>query len=124
MTSIDLMPSEAIYKQIKTWIINGDLAPGKILPSERQLAGQMNATRNAVRNALARLEEEGLIEHRSKRLRIVRALQADGDLRPAARQPIILEKTIGLFAAPNFQYVAQAKKEGGWEHNIYYGVFD
>lgn len=50
---------------IKTKIENGDLAPGDILPSERELAEHFNVSRPTIRQALKELVHEGLL-HRKK----------------------------------------------------------
>lgn len=53
--------SEAIYEQIKTLIVQGQLRPGDRLPSERSLMEVMGRSRPTVREALRMLEREGLI---------------------------------------------------------------
>jgi GntR family transcriptional repressor for pyruvate dehydrogenase complex len=53
--------SEAAYEQICDAIVSGELAPGALLPSERALAGELQVNRGAVREALKRLEQSGLI---------------------------------------------------------------
>lgn len=53
--------SEAIYEQIKTLIVQGQLKPGDRLPSERSLMEVMGRSRPTVREALRMLEREGLI---------------------------------------------------------------
>lgn len=53
--------SEAIYDQIKTLIIEGQLKPGDRLPSERSLMDAMARSRPTIREALRMLEREGLI---------------------------------------------------------------
>lgn len=53
--------SEAIYEQIKTLIVQGQLKPGDRLPSERSLMEVMGRSRPTVREALRMLEREGFI---------------------------------------------------------------
>lgn len=53
--------SEAIYGQIKTLVIQGQLKPGDRLPSERSLMEVMGRSRPTIREALRMLEREGLI---------------------------------------------------------------
>lgn len=53
--------SEAIYEQIKTLIVQGQLKPGDRLPSERSLMELMGRSRPTVREALRMLEREGFI---------------------------------------------------------------
>lgn len=56
--------SDFIFEQLEEAIILKELLPEEQLPNERELAVMFNASRLAVREALARLEEEGLIEKR------------------------------------------------------------
>ncbi len=53
---------EAISDQIRQQIETGALRPGDKLPSERELATQFGASRNAVREALRILESAGVLE--------------------------------------------------------------
>jgi len=54
--------SDAIGEQIRTRLATGDLRPGDKLPSERELANQLNVSRNAVREALRMLEMSGVVK--------------------------------------------------------------
>lgn len=56
--------SDAIAAQIKGQILNGTLKPGDKLPSERELVGQLKVSRPSVREALLKLEAQGLIYSR------------------------------------------------------------
>ena len=53
------------YQQIAAWlrgrIESGDLAPGDVLPSEKDLMGLFEVGRNTARRAIAKLREEGAI---------------------------------------------------------------
>lgn len=51
-----------IAETLRRRIVNGDLAPGFLLPSEAMLCEEFTVVRNTVRRALAVLEDEGLIE--------------------------------------------------------------
>jgi DNA-binding FadR family transcriptional regulator len=53
--------SEAAYEQICNAIVSGQMKPGELLPGERALAAQLQVNRGAVREALKRLEQSGLI---------------------------------------------------------------
>jgi len=53
---------EEIVKQLKDLIHNGSLKPGDKLPSERELALQLNVSRTAIREALRSMESMGFIE--------------------------------------------------------------
>ena len=65
---------EQIVKKIKTMIEDGTLKPGDSLPSERQLAKDMEVSRIPVREALKMLEFLGVIEIRHGRAAVVRGL--------------------------------------------------
>ena len=53
------------YQQIAEWlrgrIESGDLAPGAVLPSEKDLMGLFGVGRNTARRTMAKLREEGVI---------------------------------------------------------------
>jgi GntR family transcriptional repressor for pyruvate dehydrogenase complex len=53
---------EEIVKQLTDLINNGSLKPGDRLPTERELAVELNVSRTAIREALRSLEMMGFIE--------------------------------------------------------------
>ena len=53
--------SDAITRQIEALILRGVLRPGERLPAERELAAKLGASRPSLREALADLEERGLV---------------------------------------------------------------
>jgi GntR family transcriptional repressor for pyruvate dehydrogenase complex len=53
--------SDRIHTDLRDRILSGELAPGAPVPSERRLSEQLGASRHAVREALKRLQEAGLI---------------------------------------------------------------
>lgn len=55
---------ESIVSHIESQILNGALAPGDQLPSERELTQQFGVSRTAVREAIKALREKGLVEVR------------------------------------------------------------
>jgi DNA-binding FadR family transcriptional regulator len=55
---------EDVFDQIVAEVLNGDMQPGEALPSERRLAEVLGVSRPAVREALKRLTEVGLVEVR------------------------------------------------------------
>ncbi|MEL6127650.1 MAG: FCD domain-containing protein [Pseudomonadota bacterium] len=57
--------SDAITRQIEALILRGVLRPGERLPSERDLATKLGASRPSVREALAELEQRGLLVTRA-----------------------------------------------------------
>lgn len=57
----------AIYHSLATQILNGTLAPGAKLPSERELSELFSTTRITLREALQRMAAEGTIYLESRR---------------------------------------------------------
>lgn len=51
----------SVYEQLRDLVLSGELAPGSELPAERLLAEQLQVNRSAIREALKRLEQAGLI---------------------------------------------------------------
>lgn len=56
--------ADAIVEQLETLILDGVLAPNERLPSERDLAQQLNVSRPSLREAIDVLETRGLIASR------------------------------------------------------------
>ena len=69
----DETKTQQIFNQIASAILAGKFTRGDALTSERALAEQLGVSRNIVRNAYRRLEEQGLIETYSTSGRRVRA---------------------------------------------------
>lgn len=57
---------EAVYNKLRSQIFSGKFRPGDMLPSENQLCGEFNASRETVRKGLKQLEQERLIFSRPK----------------------------------------------------------
>jgi GntR family transcriptional regulator, transcriptional repressor for pyruvate dehydrogenase complex len=55
---------EDVFEQIVAEVLSGDMQPGETLPSERRLAEVLGVSRPAVREAIKRLAETGLVEVR------------------------------------------------------------
>src|SRR4051794_22546358 len=53
--------SDEIHRALRRAILDGTYAPDAALPSERQLSDDLGASRHAVREALKRLQQAGLI---------------------------------------------------------------
>lgn len=66
--------SEEIVEQIKDLITQGDLCPGKRIPSERELASFLGVSRPSVREAIMVLEAMGYLESRQGGGTYVRSL--------------------------------------------------
>lgn len=56
--------SDAVFERLRSSILEGVVAPGERLASERHLSEELNVSRSSVREALQRLLALGLVEHR------------------------------------------------------------
>jgi GntR family transcriptional repressor for pyruvate dehydrogenase complex len=56
--------SQAVIRQIELLILRGILRPGERLPSERELAERLEVSRPSLRDAVAHLQEQGLLSTR------------------------------------------------------------
>lgn len=86
--------SATIHRDLRAAILDGTYAPGAALPSERQLSEELGASRHAVREALKRLQQAGLVSisqggatkvrdwRRHGGLDLMLALGAEGELPP------------------------------------------
>jgi DNA-binding FadR family transcriptional regulator len=54
--------SEAVFDQLLADVLAGRLAPGDALPSERSLSEALEVNRHAVREAIKRLQQAGLVQ--------------------------------------------------------------
>ncbi|MGW2860334.1 GntR family transcriptional regulator [Streptomyces sp. NPDC001205] len=90
----------ALYQQvasaIREAILSGEFAPGAPLPSEAQLIERYKVSRPTVRNAVAALRAEGLIEVRHGKGSFVRS---DGQPAVAIQRRIDLH--LGFFSTPD-----------------------
>ncbi|HET9140483.1 FadR/GntR family transcriptional regulator [Actinophytocola sp.] len=73
------VPDE-VFEQIVAEVVGGDLAPGAVLPSERRLAEVLRVSRPAVREALQRMAQAGLVEVRQGDATTVRDFRRHGGL--------------------------------------------
>jgi DNA-binding FadR family transcriptional regulator len=56
--------ADGVADRLRDAILAGDYAPGDALPSERDLSRELGANRTTVREGLAQLEHQGLVERR------------------------------------------------------------
>jgi DNA-binding FadR family transcriptional regulator len=54
--------SDVVHERLRQEILSGRLEPGAAVPSERVLSEQLGVNRHAVREALKRLEQAGLVQ--------------------------------------------------------------
>jgi GntR family transcriptional repressor for pyruvate dehydrogenase complex len=71
---------QAVFDQLHAQILQGDLSPGDALPPERTLTATFAVNRQAVREALSRLAQIGLIEVRHGGATTVRDFRQSGGL--------------------------------------------
>jgi GntR family transcriptional repressor for pyruvate dehydrogenase complex len=57
--------SHSVIRQIEQLILRGILRPGERLPSERELSDKLGVSRPSLREALAELQDRGLLETRA-----------------------------------------------------------
>lgn len=55
---------DKLYDLLRTRIAEGDYAVGQLLPTEKALCAELGASRYALREAMARLEADGLVRRR------------------------------------------------------------
>ena len=67
---------DQVYDRLRAAILSGDLAPGAPI-IEAEIAATLGASRTPVREALRRLETEGMLEPRGNRGSVVRELHLD-----------------------------------------------
>ena len=109
-----MLLSDRIHARLRADILSGALAPGAAVPSERRLSEDLGASRHAVREALKRLQEAGLIRishggatrvrdwRREGGLDLLLALGAQGDAPPELeleRAALELRACVGADAA-------------------------
>lgn len=64
---VEISPYQQIEEQIRGLIQSGDLAPGTLLPTVRQLADDLNVAPNTVARAYADLQNEGWLISEGRR---------------------------------------------------------
>jgi DNA-binding transcriptional regulator YhcF (GntR family) len=64
---IELAPYHQIEEQIRAAIQRGDLVPGALLPTVRQLADDLNVAPNTVARAYAELQQDGWLVSEGRR---------------------------------------------------------
>src|SRR5579872_5234284 len=56
--------TEQLVEVMKSWVLNGVIAPGERMPPERELANLLKVSRSSLRPALKTLEVMGVLEAR------------------------------------------------------------
>ena len=97
MNTPDMSQGEAAYASLIAAIRAGDFAPGDRL-RETDVAARLHLSRTPVREALRRLEAEGIVEHRPRLGAIIRQL-SHGELVELYEMRSVLERTAAEMAA-------------------------
>lgn len=82
---IDIAPYQQIEEQLRGLIQRGHLLPGTLLPTVRQLAGDLNVAPNTVARAYTDLQDEGWLISEGRRGTRVASRLPDVDKRARVR---------------------------------------
>jgi GntR family transcriptional regulator len=92
-----------LMDQVAALLVGGQVQPGDMLPSVRDLGAALGVNMMTVSKAYARLEVEGLVERARGRGMLIRAPQVNGsvadradELRPLLEQAIVRARQLGL----------------------------
>lgn len=116
--------SDALYVQLKGKIIDGELKPGERLPSERVLSEESGVNRGAVREAVKRLQQAGLVavKQGGKHEVLDYRLQGSLELLPSLLinskgqvDPKVVRSVMGMRSALAPEIAAEAARLGGAE---------
>lgn len=72
--------SESVYRQLADKILSGEISAGEALPAERELSEALQVNRGAVREAIKRLQQAGLVAVRQGGNSVVLDFQTEGGL--------------------------------------------
>ncbi|MEL6450677.1 MAG: GntR family transcriptional regulator [Pseudomonadota bacterium] len=97
MPDPDMSQGEAAYAQLLTAIRNGAFKPGDRL-REVDVADRLSLSRTPIREALRRLEADGIVEHRPRLGAVIRQL-SHTELVELYEMRIVLERTAAEMAA-------------------------
>lgn len=97
MTDRDMSQGETAYAQLLAAIRTGEFVPGDRL-RETDVADRLNLSRTPVREALRRLEADGIVEHRPRMGAVIRQL-SHSELVELYEMRTVLERTAAEMAA-------------------------
>ena len=86
--------AEAIQDQIRSLILDGHLAPGSKLPSEKELMRQFGVSRPTLREALRMMVGEGLLEVRPGRGTYVREPTSESAIRAEVVSLLLMSEDV------------------------------
>lgn len=93
----ELSQGEAAYEKLLTAIREGTYMPGDRL-REVEVAGRLSLSRTPVREALRKLESDGIVEHRPRIGAVIRQL-SQGEVVELYEMRLVLERTAAEMAA-------------------------
>ncbi|WP_255449708.1 GntR family transcriptional regulator [Shimia ponticola] len=93
----ELSQGEAAYAKLLTAIREGTYMPGDRL-REVEVAGRLSLSRTPVREALRKLESDGIVEHRPRIGAVIRQL-SQGEVVELYEMRLVLERTAAEMAA-------------------------
>ncbi len=99
--------SEVVFEDLRAAILSGRLEAGAALPPERALSDTFSVNRHAVREALKRLQQAGLVEVHHGGATRVRDWRASGGLDLLAQLPLVGEDGGGR---PVLRSVVEARR--------------
>lgn len=114
--------SESVYQQLKLKIVSHEIAAGDALPSERTLTEMLGVNRGAVREAIKRLQQAGLIAVRQGGNHVVLDYREEGGLdllaallvdRQGNINPTVARSIMSLRASLAPDVAAAAAEKGG-----------
>lgn len=114
--------SESVYQQLKLKIVSHEIAAGDELPSERALTEMLGVNRGAVREAIKRLQQAGLIAVRQGGNHVVLDYRDEGGLdllaallvdRQGNINPTVARSIMSLRASLAPDIAAAAAEKGG-----------
>lgn len=114
--------SDSVYEQLMDRIVDRSLSPGSELPAERLLAEQLGVNRGAVREALKRLQQAGLIQIRQGGNSVVLDYESEGGLEllpslltdaEGQLNPAVARSIMAMRSALAPDIAATAAKKGG-----------
>jgi len=94
-------PGAKAVRLLTDWIKEGILVSGSLLPSERQLSQKMEVSLTTVKRAIKMLEDEGLIERRGERRRVIAGQGKAGALSLLGNAIVIIVAAPTQFTAPS-----------------------
>lgn len=97
MTGDTLSQGQAAYRDLLSAIKRGDYAPGDRL-RETEIAERLSLSRTPIREALRRLEADGIVEHKARIGAVIRALSYP-EVVELYEMRLVLERTAAELAA-------------------------